>query len=174
MPDRLTPEQRLRCMRANKSKGTRPEQMLCHELWHRGLRYRRNVRGVAGTPDICFKERKVAVFVDGEFWHGRNWAEAKMRIKSNQEFWYRKIERNMARDSRNTLLLQQQGWEVLRFWDSEVRADVAQCADKVEAVLRQRDLLALHRSYRYDTRFDDLDIDYAAEEDLNYDDPIIP
>ena len=68
----LTPEQRRRCMQANRSTGTKPERMLAQELWHRGYRYRTNVRGIPGTPDICFMNRKVAVFVDGDFWHGRD------------------------------------------------------------------------------------------------------
>ena len=74
-------------MQANRSTGTKPERMLAQELWHRGYRYRKNVRGIPGTPDICFKNRKVAVFVDGDFWHGRDWLQARQRIKSNKEIF---------------------------------------------------------------------------------------
>ncbi|MBQ9864289.1 MAG: DNA mismatch endonuclease Vsr [Bacteroidales bacterium] len=115
MTDRLTPEQRRRCMQANRSNGTQPERMLARELWRRGLRYRKNMRSVPGSPDICFKGRKVAVFVDGEFWHGRDWKDKRQRIQSNRDFWYAKIERNMVRDKRVDLRLKTLGWTVLRF-----------------------------------------------------------
>lgn len=173
MTDRLTPEQRLRCMRSNRSKGTRPEERLSGELWRRGYRYRRNVRGVVGTPDICFKRWKVAIFVDGEFWHGRNWGEAQHRIKSNRDFWYRKIERNMARDQRVNEELRNAGWTVLRFWDSEINASLEECADRIEAVLREERLSHLHRVYAYDTRYEALESasDFptlAAEDEADY------
>ncbi len=160
----LTPEQRRRCMQANRSTGTQPERMLARELWRRGYRYRKNVRGIPGTPDICFKSKKVAVFVDGDFWHGRDWTQARLRIKSNQEFWYRKIERNIARDQRVNQRLSARGWRVLRFWASDVMKHLAECADRVEAVLREEQIQHLHRIYQYDTQYDNLDI--AAEEAL--------
>lgn len=151
-------------MQANRSVGTKPERVLAKELWSRGYRYRKNVRGVPGTPDICFKGQKVAVFVDGDFWHGRDWDRAKQRIKSNQAFWHAKIERNMARDSRTNQRLAAQGWRVLRFWSSEVMKHLSECADRVEAALREAQLQRLHRVYQYDTQYDDMD--FAAEEEL--------
>jgi len=164
MTDRLTPEQRRRCMQANRSKGTQPERMLARELWRRGYRYRKNVRTVPGSPDICFKSRKVAVFVDGEFWHGHNWQESRKRIKSNRDFWYAKIERNMTRDKNVDQRLHAMGWTVLRFWEDEVRKHLSQCADIVEDTLRQQQLHHLHHIYELDTRYDSLDI--AAEDDF--------
>ena len=161
----LTPEQRRRCMQANRSTGTKPERMLARELWRRGYRYRKNVRSVPGTPDICFKSRKVAVFVDGDFWHGRDWERARQRIKSNREFWYAKIERNMARDLRTDQRLQVRGWRVLRFWASEVMKHLSECADRVEEVLREEQIHRLHRIYQYDTQYDNM-LDIAAEEEM--------
>ena len=166
MTDHLTPEQRRRCMQGNRSSGTKPERMLARELWRRGYRYRKNVRTVPGSPDICFKRRKVAVFVDGEFWHGRNWQHERQRIKSNRDFWYTKIERNMARDSRVNQRLHAMGWTVLRFWESEVRKHLSDCADRVEEALRQQQLQHLHRVYEYDTQYDTLGV--AAEEEPEY------
>lgn len=165
MTDHLTPEQRHRCMRANRSKGTRPEIRLGRELWHRGWRYRRNMKGVPGSPDLCFKGRKVAVFVDGEFWHGRNWDEAKMRIKSRREYWWPKIENNIARDTRIDRQLAAMGWRVIRFWDSDVMKNVTACADSVEELLRVEQLEHLHRIYTYDTRYEEPAL-LAAEEDM--------
>ena len=162
----LTPEQRRRCMQANRSTGTKPERMLARELWRRGYRYHKNVRSVPGTPDICFKSRKVAVFVDGDFWHGRDWERARQRIKSNREFWYAKIERNMARDLRTDQRLQARGWRVLRFWASEVMKHLSECADRVEEVLREVHIQHLHRVYQYDTQYDNM-LDIAAEEEMD-------
>ena len=166
MTDHLTPEQRRRCMQGNRSSGTQPERLLARELWRRGYRYRKNVRTVPGSPDICFKSRKVAVFVDGEFWHGRNWQQERQRIKSNRDFWYAKIERNMARDHRVNLRLRNMGWTVLRFWENEVRKHLSECADKVEEAIRERQLQHLHRVYEYDTKFESLDV--AAEDEIEY------
>ena len=153
-------------MQANRSTGTKPERMLARELWRRGYRYRKNVRSVPGTPDICFKSRKVAVFVDGDFWHGRDWERARQRIKSNREFWYAKIERNMARDLRTDQRLQARGWRVLRFWASEVMKHLSECADRVEEVLREVHIQHLHRVYQYDTQYDNM-LDIAAEEEMD-------
>lgn len=168
MTDHLTPEQRRRCMQANRSRDTKPEQMLAHELWRRGFRYRKNVRGVPGSPDICFKSKKVAVFVDGDFWHGKNWEVQKQRIKSNRDFWYAKIERNQARDRRVNQRLATMGWRVLRFWETEVRKHLSCCADQVEEVLREEQLNHLHRVYHYDTQYDVPDLS-AAEAELEWD-----
>ncbi len=168
MVDHLTPEQRRRCMQANRSRDTKPEQMLARELWRRGYRYRRNVRGVPGSPDICFKSKKVAVFVDGDFWHGNNWEVQKQRIKSNRDFWYSKIERNQARDRRVNQRLTSMGWKVLRFWETDIKKHLSRCADQVEDVLREEQLQHLHRVYQYDTRFESQYI--AAEEELDWGD----
>lgn len=152
-------------MQSNKSKGTRGELLLCGELWRRGIRYRRNMRGVPGSPDLCFKSRKVAVFVDGEFWHGKDWESNKNRISTNREYWYAKIERNRERDQRVNIRLEKMGWKVIRFWDRDVKHDVGRCADLVVEALRWADLARLHRVYSYDTRFDDA-VGLAAEEDF--------
>ena len=153
-------------MQGNRSSGTKPERMLARELWRRGYRYRKNVRTVTGSPDICFKSRKVAVFVDGEFWHGRNWQQERHRIKSNRDFWYAKIERNMVRDKRVDHRLKVMGWTVLRFWESDVRKHLVDCADRVEEALRRQQLQHLHRVYQYDTQYESFDV--AAEDRLEY------
>lgn len=75
--DKLTPEQRLRNMRANKAQGTSIEVLLGKALWQQGFRYRKNDKGIFGKPDFSFKKHKIAVFCDGEFWHGKNWEQHK-------------------------------------------------------------------------------------------------
>lgn len=119
-------------MKAIKCKDTQIEVMLRHEIWNRGLRYRKNVKTVFGTPDIVFTSKKLAVFCDSEFWHGYDWENRKKFIKSNTSFWYAKIERNMARDAEVNENLKSNGWVVLRFWGDEIKNDVSHCADIVE------------------------------------------
>ncbi len=130
--DKLTPEQRHKNMQAVKSKDSKIEVLLRHELWKRGLKYRKNVKTVFGHPDIAFIGKKVAVFCDSEFWHGYDWDKRKSDIKSNQEFWTSKIERNMARDEEVNNYLTSNGWVVLRFWGKQIQKDAAGCADIVE------------------------------------------
>ncbi len=130
--DRLTLEQRHKNMQAVKSKDSQIEVLLRQELWKRGLKYRKNVKTVYGHPDIAFIGKKIAVFCDSEFWHGYDWDKRKSDIKSNQEFWISKIERNMARDEEVNNYLVSHGWVVLRFWGKQIQKDVAGCADIVE------------------------------------------
>jgi DNA mismatch endonuclease (patch repair protein) len=120
-----------------RSKDSKIEWMLRRELWRRGLRYRKNVSGMKGKPDIVFPGEKLAVFCDGEFWHGYNWGERRDEFKSNRDFWIPKIERNMMRDTEVNAVLEYEGWTVLRFWGKEIEKDVAACADIVEAALRE-------------------------------------
>lgn len=118
-------------MKRVKNKDSDIEILLRRELWHRGIRYRKNVKTVFGHPDIAFIGKKVAVFCDSEFWHGYNWDERKKDFKSNQEFWIPKIERNMQRDIEVTRHLEQEGWTVLRFWGKEIKKDTAACANTI-------------------------------------------
>ena len=103
-------------MRQVKNKDSEIELMLRRELWKRNIRYRKNVTRIFGKPDIAFIRKKVAVFVDSEFWHGFNWKVKKNEVKSNRDFWIAKIERNMERDAEVNQYLQNEGWLVLRFW----------------------------------------------------------
>jgi DNA mismatch endonuclease (patch repair protein) len=123
-------------MKRVRNKDSQIELMLRKELWHRGLRYRKNVNRIEGKPDIVFVSKKVAVFCDSEFWHGHDWETRKDDFKSNQEYWIPKIERNMIRDVEVTGVLEYDGWTVIRFWGNEIKADVSGCADKVEETLR--------------------------------------
>ena len=135
--DRHTPEQRRKNMQAIKSKDSKIELALRKELWSRGLRYQKNVRSVFGNPDIVFKGKKVAVFCDGEFWHGFDWENRKNQIKSRREYWIPKIERNIQRDKEVTETLENAGWTVLRFWEREIKEDIFLCADIVEEALKK-------------------------------------
>lgn len=133
-----TPEQIRKNMRAVKNKDSAIEVLLCRELWRRGLRYRKNVAGLTGKPDIVFMGKKIAVFCDGDFWHGYDWENRKQDIKSRKEFWIPKIERNMQRDIEVNEALERDGWLVLRFWGNEIKTNCSACADKIEMILRSR------------------------------------
>ena len=134
--DNHTAEQRSKNMKAVKNKGSKIETMLQIELWHRGLKYRKNVKTVYGKPDIAFIGKKVAVFCDSEFFHGYDWENKNKEIKSNRDFWIPKIEKNMARDKAVTEKLKSDGWIVLRFLGNEIKRNLSQCADKIESVVK--------------------------------------
>ena len=114
-------------MQAIKSKETKDEVLLAKALWKRGHRYRKNNKTIFGKPDLTFKKYKIAVFVDGEYFHGKNWEIEKHRIKTNTEFWWTKIEGNIKRDFQVNQQLNDQGWKVLRFWSKEIRKNLANC-----------------------------------------------
>lgn len=121
-----------------KSKDTKIEILLRNELWHRGLRYRKNVKSIVGKPDIAFIRKKIAVFCDSEFWHGYDWENRKQDFKSHQEFWIPKIEKNMQRDIEVTKSLESNDWIVMRFWGNDIKKNLKTCADKIENVWKVR------------------------------------
>lgn len=118
-------------MQAVKSSGSKIEVILAKELWSLGYRYRKNDKSVYGKPDIVFKKYQIAIFVDGEFWHGKDWKKRKHDHKSNQDFWIKKIERNMQRDKEVNLYLKKNGWKVLRFWGKDISKNLPNCTGKI-------------------------------------------
>lgn len=135
MSDKFSKEQRSRNMSLIKSTNTKEEIRLAKALWAKGYRYRKNNKKIFGTPDLTFKKQKVAIFVDGEFFHGHNWEEAKFRIKSNTDYWIPKIERNMKRDIEVNEYLESNGWKIIRFWSKYVRASLDNCISVIENAL---------------------------------------
>lgn len=117
---------------------TAPELLLRQGLWHGGLRYQLHRADLPGTPDIVFATRRLAVFVDGDFWHGRGWAtrRAKLALGHNGAYWTSKIARNMERDRENDRALQAMGWRVLRVWESNIHGDLDAVVQRVETALR--------------------------------------
>ena len=136
--DRITPEQRSKNMRAIHSTNTKDEVRLAKALWNLGYRYRKNNKTVFGTPDLTFKKLKIAIFVDSEFFHGKDWETHKDRVKTNTEFWQKKIERNMHRDIEVNKYLESQNWKVLRFWSEEVEKNLEDCVAKIQATIISR------------------------------------
>ena len=101
-----TPEIRKRMSKVRLKNG-KAETILAKQLWHEGYRYRRNYKKLPGSPDIALTTYRVAIFVDGEFWHGENWENRKAKLKHNRGYWIEKIEENMARDKQRMPVLLQ-------------------------------------------------------------------
>lgn len=135
--DKKTKEQRRKNMRAVKSKGSKIEIKLAKALWQKGYRYRKNYNKITGKPDITITSLKIAIFCDSEFWHGKNWETKKYEIKSNKEFWYKKIESNISRDKKVNKILKGTGWKVLRFWGEDIEKNLKKCLKKIEKTIKE-------------------------------------
>lgn len=134
MTDVMTPEQRSRNMSRIRGRDTGPEIRLRKRLWKQGYRYRINHPALPGKPDLAFMGSRLAVFVDGCFWHGCPLHCT--QPKTNAEFWRRKIKRNIQRDREVDAQLAALGWRVLRIWEHEVEEDVDDAAERVIKALR--------------------------------------
>ena len=130
--DVLTPEQRHKNMAAIKSKDTKIEIMLRKALWHKGIRYRKNIKVLNCHPDIVITKYRIAIFCDGDFWHGKTFE--RYDVTTNAKYWHEKIKRNVERDLENTIELRDNSWTVLRFWETDIKKNLDMC---VEAVLRE-------------------------------------
>ena len=117
------------------SKDTSIEVLLRKALWHSGIRYRKNFSRLPGTPDIAITKHKIAIFCDGEFWHGKDWESKKTRIQSNHDFWTNKIERNISRDIEVNQRLCGNGWTVLRFWGDQIINDLTGCVEDIKEII---------------------------------------
>lgn len=128
MSDNLTKQQRSYCMSRCKSKDTGLEQVVRSELHKRGYRFRKHLPDLPGKPDIVFTKQKLAVFLDGDFWHGYRfprWAD------DLSPFWRKKISETRERDKRNFAKLKKMGWNVLRIWEHEVENDFEKVLKKI-------------------------------------------
>lgn len=130
--DRLTKEQRYKNMKAVKNKDSKIEIQLRKALWSKGYRYRKNYTKLEGKPDIVLQKYKVVIFCDSEFWHGYAWEVRKQDIKSNRDFWIKKIEGNIQRDITVNKILKDQGWKVIRFWGKDIQKNLEECVNTIE------------------------------------------
>lgn len=119
-------------------KGGKAEVLLAKALWHRGYRYRKNDKRLPGSPDIAILRHRIAIFIDGEFWHGKDWETRKPRLKSNREYWIEKIEENISRDQRNDRALEEAGWVSLHFWEKEVLRNLGKCVASIDDIVLTR------------------------------------
>jgi DNA mismatch endonuclease, patch repair protein len=134
MADNLNPAQRSYCMSRVRNKDTDLEFLIRSRLFKRGWRFRKHVASLPGKPDIVFSRHRVAVFVDGDFWHGYRFSQWN---KNLSEFWKIKIEKNRARDRKNFRNLKRLGWTVIRLWQHEIKQNLDGCVSRIEKALMQ-------------------------------------
>lgn len=137
MADVMTKEQRSKNMKNIKSSDTKIEILLRKALWNKGYRYRKNVSTLPGKPDIVLTKYKIAIFCDGEFFHGKDWEILKPKLKNsnNSEFWIKKISRNIERDDEVNKELLFLGYTVIRFWGNEIKKDTKECIKVIEETI---------------------------------------
>ncbi len=119
------------------SKNTKIEVILRKALWNAGFRYRKNYEKLPGKPDIALTKNKIAIFCDGEFFHGKDWEVLKPKLEkgNNPDFWIKKITRNQQRDEEVNKQLLFMGWTVIRFWGNEIKKNPEQCVKVVEETI---------------------------------------
>ncbi|KKX47453.1 very short patch repair endonuclease [Sphingobacterium sp. IITKGP-BTPF85] len=135
-----TSAKRSRNMSRIRSKNSKPELILRKALWAKNIRFRLHDKSLPGTPDIVIKKYKLAIFVDGEFWHGFDWKNNRNRIKSNRLFWIPKIERNMQKDVRTNRALGDMNYTVFRFWSKDIIKNLPVVLNQIELFLETRKL----------------------------------
>ncbi|MBE8721190.1 very short patch repair endonuclease [Sphingobacterium pedocola] len=135
-----TSKQRSYMMSRIKGKNSKPELILRKTLWAKNIRFRLHDKSLPGRPDIVIKKYRLAIFVDGEFWHGFDWKKNRERIKSNRLFWIPKIERNMQKDERTNRALRDMGYTVFRFWSQDVLKSLPKVLNQIELFLETRKL----------------------------------
>jgi DNA mismatch endonuclease, patch repair protein len=133
--DNLTPEQRHRSMSHIRSNDTSVEVLLRKALWQEGIRYRKNLKTLPGKPDIAITKYKIAIFCDGELWHGKDWETRRKTISTNRDYWIPKIERNITRDNENEKKLENMGWVVIRFWGKEIKKNLLDCINEIKRTI---------------------------------------
>ena len=148
MADVLTKEQRHKNMKNIRAKDTKIELILRRALWEKGYRYCKNYGRLPGSPDIVLTKYKIAIFCDGEFFHGKDWEvlRSKLEKSNNGEFWINKISRNRERDDEINKKLLFEGWTVIRFWGDDIKKHTDECVRVVEETIQ-------------DIKMDDLDIE---------------
>lgn len=135
--DRLTKDQRHKNMANIKNKDTKIECILRKALWQKGIRYRKNYKGLPGKPDIVITKFKIAIFCDSEFFHGKDWTNLKLTLEKgkNANFWIEKIGLNIKRDEEINKELHGLGWMVIRFWGKEIVKDTDTCVKVVQEAI---------------------------------------
>lgn len=144
--DVLTKEQRKKNMQHIKAKDTKIEVILRKALWQRGYKYRKNYNNLPGKPDIVLTRYKIAIFCDGEFFHGKDWEVLKPKLtkSNNGDFWIKKISKNIERDDEVNKKLLFENWTVIRFWGEDIKKHTEECIKVIEEVIHdivvERDL----------------------------------
>ena len=133
--DNLTKEQRRKTMQAIRSKGTLPERLIMRELKRRKVYFASYVDSIIGKPDIVFRRKKIAVFIDSDFWHGH--PKRCIMPKTNIDYWLNKIARNRKRDKEVNCILEKDGWDVIRLWEYNVKNRFDKCINIILNALKK-------------------------------------
>lgn len=131
MPDFLTPAERSKRMSLIRGKDTKPEKAMSLILSSAKLKFKPHDRALPGTPDFVLESRKVAIFVDGEFWHGKD-----VDTSVLSPFWRNKIHNNVQRDKRVARELRGMGWSVLRFWEKDIKSRPKWCLGRIKSKIK--------------------------------------
>lgn len=120
-----------------RGKDTSIEVALRKALWEKGYRFRKNYKGLPGSPDIAITKYKIAIFCDSEFFHGKDWdvLKAKLEKGKNPGYWIKKIQRNMERDREKDRILRFEGWTVIHFWGKEILKNTDECIKVIEETI---------------------------------------
>ena len=148
--DKLTKEQRHRCMASIRGKDTKPELLVRRFLFSRGFRYRLNHPRLPGRPDIVLRKYRTVIFVNGCFWHGHEGCKHYVVPKSNTEFWIAKIERNRARDIDEQHELAAMGWHCITVWECQLKPAIRKNTLESLVYTLNRIYLQDHRIRRYE------------------------
>jgi DNA mismatch endonuclease, patch repair protein len=132
---RTTPA-RSELMSKIKSKNTSPELEFKSLLRQAKIRFTTINKNLPGSPDFVLKLYPIAVFIDGEFWHGYKWNEKKSRIKKNRRYWIKKIESNLRRDRRTRKNLKAGNWVVIRFWSRQIKKNPKECLKRLSDAMK--------------------------------------
>lgn len=169
--DKLSVQKRHDIMSRIRSRNTKPELKVRQWLWSHGYRYRLNVKGVPGKPDIVMRRYRTAIFVNGCFWHGHEGCDKYRIPKTNVEFWEAKIRRNQERDKQNYQILQDNGWQVLVLWECQLTKKLFETTmQKVEVMLHDYYLKTISTKVKEYIRVDEAAVQMAAETDYYYGD----
>lgn len=165
--DRLTKEQRHRCMSAIRGKNTKPEIVVRKFLFGRGFRYRLNHPRLPGHPDIVLRKYRTVIFVNGCFWHGHDNCKYYRLPKTNVDFWRKKVERNKKRDVEEQRQLATMGWHCITIWECQLKPKVrAQTLESLAFTLNH--IFLEDRRIKTYTISEDEDTPMAAESEVEY------
>ena len=137
--DNLTPDQRKKNMQHIRAKDTQIELILRKALWSEGIRYRKNYDKLAGKPDIAITKYRIAIFCDGEFFHGKDWDKLQLKLKNsnNSEYWIKKIGRNIERDQEIEREIRAEDWTVIRFWGKDIKSNTRECIAVIKEAIHE-------------------------------------
>lgn len=127
--DNLTPAQRKKNMQNIRSKGTKPELILMSELKKLKIYFATHAKNIIGKPDIVFRRKKIAVFVDSDFWHGHK--TKFVMPKTNKDYWEKKIANNKKRDREVNKTLKSTDWRVIRLWEYDIKKNTKKCLNRI-------------------------------------------